>query len=233
MAFSLWTYAYVTLDDVLHMVGGNPADPSDVQDFWGEIVNVACRAVEDYCGRQIVARSVTEYRDGRGEEFIYPRHGPASSIVLYVDTTRQWGSDTLLQATTPIAVDDEYFYDSTENCIKLLGWKLPGKPWDPVVACVKLTYTGGWAYTTTGTWPGLEVASDSIPAPIRQATLMVAQALHLKAGGRYGKGLLGMAAVSSSLAGSVAPISTIELTAMIPKEAKQLLAPYRRNAGVL
>jgi hypothetical protein len=176
------------------------------------LIDAACRAVETYLERRVVRASFDERHDG-GFDFVRPRNKPAVVSAVYVDTARRFGEETKLPDSEWFVSGDDEGEGEGGSLVELLRPTPGGR------GVVRVVYEGGWTYAVDEDG---EVTADRIPPDIRRATLYTLQAMHLKGE----KGLLGQALVSSP-GGSVTPITTPELTAGIPKEARDLLDPYR------
>lgn len=179
------------------------------------LVDAACRAVETYLERGVIRRPYDERHDGQGRDFLRPLNPPAAVSAVYVDETRAFEAASLLPASAWWTSGGDEGQGDGGSTVELADPTPKGR------GIVRIVYEGGWSYTLDEAG---KVTADRIPADLRLATLLVLQTLHDKG---EGKGLLGQATVSAGVAGSVTPISTIELTAAIPKEAKELLDPYR------
>lgn len=214
---ALATYAWVELDEAKRHLSANVN--STAQDaLVTELVNAACRAVEDYLGQHVVKRTVTEYRDGVPVSMLLPHVTPCSVTAIYEDAARAFGAETLVPAASWVVPTDDEGEGSGGKVIRWLDGYLPAEG----VQTLKLVYEGGWTYTSNRAVSPATVSADKVPASIRQATLLTLQALWLKDGG--GKGLLGLASASQQLGGGVAPLTD---AAALPNEARQLLERYR------
>lgn len=217
---SLSTYAWVELDEAKRHLSANLN--STAQDtLVTELINAACRAVEDYLGQTVVKRTITEYRDGEPISLLLPYVIPCVVTTIHEDAERSFGAETLVAATNYTVPPDDEGEGSGGKSIRWLDGFRPLEN----IQTLKLVYSGGWTYTSNRGVSPATVSADKVPASIRQATLMALSNFWQLDGG--GKGLLGLASASQQLGGSIAPISTIELSSALPQQARQLLERYR------
>lgn len=97
------------------------------------LINQASAWFNRTVGYPVKARTVTEYQDGDAGVVMYLRVIPCASVLLYCDSTRQFGSDTLLTQDTDYVLEEE-----TGRIILISGSFPPGP------GTVKAVYTGGF-----------------------------------------------------------------------------------------
>lgn len=217
---SLSTYAWIELDEAKRHLAANVN--STTQDaLITELVNAACRAVEGFLEQGVVRRAYTEIRDGEPISVLLPYVAPANVTAVYEDAARAFGAETLVPAASYAVPTDDEGEGSGGRMIRWLDGYLPAEG----VQTLKLVYEGGWTYTVNRGVSPATVSADKVPAAIRQATLMALSNFWQLDGG--GKGLIGIASASQQMGGSIAPISTIELSSALPQQARQLLERYR------
>jgi hypothetical protein len=90
-------------------------------------------------GFKIKQRALTEYHDGDGTVTLFLKQKPVvakatASVVMYIDTDRGWGSDTLY------VQDTDYVVYEDAGKIVLLTTVFPAWP-----LCVKILYTAGYS----------------------------------------------------------------------------------------
>lgn len=192
----------------------NRSDPS-AEGVIERIAMGATRAVEGVLGYRIVSAPYIDTYDGGGIEMLLLRNPPADITHVFEDTSRVFDSSTELELGVDFLADYWQVGAGAGTGCRVLR-RLNGA-WPDVRQSVRVEYDGGWAWAAaTAVWSG--------PEDIRRAIFITAR--RLKDGH---KGLLGKQAVQMPGGGGVQMATTIELTAAVPKEAKELLAPYVWN----
>lgn len=97
-------------------------------------IDAASWYIREQTGRKLVAQSLTEYYDGPRSDTLQLREYPiGSTIVMYSDAARSFGSGTLVDA------DDYEVYEEPGHVV------LTGTGYDVGPRVIKVTYTGGYS----------------------------------------------------------------------------------------
>lgn len=123
--------ALVTLGSVKSFVGS--ADSED--ELMQSIINQASWRANKETDRELLARAQTEYYNGDGSNLLITRNSPINSITaIYMDSDREFGSDTLVDS-------DNYQIDpDTEAAIWFTGTVLITG-----IKVIKLQYNAGYS----------------------------------------------------------------------------------------
>jgi hypothetical protein len=140
----------------------------------GLLVTKASAWIENYCDRIFGTASYTEYLTGGGDDLLYPKHWPVTSITsVNYDTGKDWDTGT--------AVDSGDLFILSDTMIQALGYIFS----QTALGAVKVVYVAGYA---------------TIPAEIEHAAnVLTCQMFKQAKGERFG--LTGQ--VLSAAAGAV------------------------------
>jgi len=117
---------------------------TDEQDFINRLCDAVCKFIENYCGRVIERKQVTEYIDGNVGNTFMLSNFPISNFELYYDPARKFEPDTKL------IENKDYFVDLSTGFVHLSF--IPTEA--PKV--LKAIYEAGWETN--------EIPSDLIDA---------------------------------------------------------------------
>lgn len=119
----------VTASEFTAVVGA----ASDDSDTIAYALNHASAWLNRTCGYGVKARALTEYYDGDASNVLWLKASPVASVQLWCDSSRTFGSDTLL------VEDTDFVVYADEGKVVLLSGSLPAG-----AQTVKATYTGGY-----------------------------------------------------------------------------------------
>lgn len=127
------TYALATLDDVLNYMQ-TPKDKADddMNKQLESLIDQMSEVFEGYCGRQFLSRSFTEYLNGTGTYYLFPKHTPITSVSgIYDNSSWEWTETDLISGTNYRIQDD--------NCI------VCNTTWNQYNQNIKIVYTAGYS----------------------------------------------------------------------------------------
>ena len=109
--------------------------------LYGYLVSRASAEIERICKRKLRARTITEYRDGLGRNWIdtkeWPIIGTTADVDLYDDLDRAFSSTYKFE-------DDDWVLTGEQGRIELLSDSSLGSVFQKGVKNVKIVYTGGY-----------------------------------------------------------------------------------------
>jgi len=106
---SVATNALATLDEVKDFYGMTGSKQTD-DDLIEDLINRITQLFQTYCGvASFKATNYTEYLDGEGSKYIFPKNAPIISVSnLWDDTDWAWASDSLIASTDYRVIDNKY-----------------------------------------------------------------------------------------------------------------------------
>jgi uncharacterized phiE125 gp8 family phage protein len=135
--------ALVTLNEVKEYL--RVKNSSDYDEIIEMLIDGVSHKCNSYTNRLLVSRELTEYYDGNGKNYLFLNQYPVTSdkdeIEIYVDTDREYGDDTKVDAS-------EIIIDSNKGKITL-----EETAFSSGAQTVKVVYTGGYTVTGTVTLP--------------------------------------------------------------------------------
>jgi len=134
--FDTVTNELTTISKIKEFLGKTSADESDDILIY-KILKRITKEIEKKCNRTFYAATVTEYHRGNGKSELLIRRPPINSITsIHIDSDREWGSDTQIDADDIIISDEE--------AGKVI---LDGDVFDKSddVENVKIVYSGGYS----------------------------------------------------------------------------------------
>lgn len=124
---ALKSNAIVTLLEAKAYIGIEPSDTSE-DGFLENAINFVSQFIEEYCGRPIKAKEITEFLDG-GQKAVVLKAYPIVSVGgVWEDAERVFGGDTAV----------EFFYDPAGIVYREDGHFIDGR------GVVKVIYTAGF-----------------------------------------------------------------------------------------
>lgn len=127
-------YALITVQELKDFIKATGTGQDSVLE---SLVNGVCKAAEEFCNRQFLARDYTEECDGKGNSEILLKQYPVNSIAsLYDDPDRDWDAATLIDT-------DDYMFDSETGRVRLEGSLI----FSVAKQNVKAIYNAGYAAT--------------------------------------------------------------------------------------
>lgn len=131
---TLATDALCSVEDVKNHLELTTINEHD--DLVSDLINIYTQKFESYCGvKSFKTTQYTEYYDGNGDSFLYPKNTPITTISLLADDENYvWGTDSTFSSTEYRIVDEGK------------GIYLIDDIFGKFINNIKITYTGG--YTT-------------------------------------------------------------------------------------
>lgn len=151
------------------MVGASADDATNVATVI-EWVSVWMNTTTRY---NLMAREVTEYRDGDGSNTLWLSVVPVGTVAIYIDSGREFGADTLYSEWSESAASGDFVVDDDTGKVTLINGSF-----STGAKTIKAVYTGGWS---------------TIPADLEGAAMRLARLWY----DQIRNGIIGVSAHSS------------------------------------
>jgi len=127
------TYSICSLDDVLNYMQ-TPKDKADddMNKQLESLIDQLSEVFEGYCDRKFLSRSYTEYLDGTGTYYLFPKHYPITSVSgIYDNYSWTWTNSDAISGTN--------YRIKNDNCI------VCNTVWGEYDQNIKIVYTAGYS----------------------------------------------------------------------------------------